>query len=284
VSAIILRNDSALSVELNPDALAMQSLALHGAALVGKVTNPAENENAVAAQRELRRCIKLCEDARVEIKAPVIEYGKRIDSIAKSFKEPLAEEQLRVARLIADFAALEQAKVRAAEAAKRLEEERLERERQAEAQRIREEEWAKQRVLDAEAARIEAQAREARTAKARAEAETARLELERQRALAAVQTHDALDAANERHCEQVAALPTVTAARAEGQVVKWDWEISVSDVHALYRAHPLCCKVTPLLSESQSLLDAGVQVRGVVAKKVPKSSVRIGGAAKFIEA
>lgn len=283
MSSVIVRSDSALSVAISGDAVALKTSALETAALVGRVTTPDEQKTAVAAQIELRRVLKLCEDSRKEVKEPVLDYGRKIDTIAKQFAEELREEELRIVQLVADFQALEQAKVRAAEAAKRLEEERLERERQAELQRIRDEEAAKQRKLDEEAARIAREAAAAKSAKAKAEAEVQRLELERQRSLAAAESHAQLDAANERHCEQVAALPTVTAARAEGQIVKFDWEIVCNDLWALARSHPLCVKLEPRLNEIKALLDAGVKVNGVTAKKVPKSSVRLTPQLKAID-
>ena len=283
MSALIVRNDATLGVSISPDAEAMKVSALSGAALVGRVSSASEQELAVNAQRELRRVLKFCEDSRVEIKAPVIDYGKRIDAAAKQFRADLEEEESRIVQLIADFQALEAARVRAAEAAKRLEEERIEHERQSEIRRIAEEEAAAKRKLDAEAEAAAAKLREAKNEEERIQAALATAEIERQKALAQAESHAKLDAINERFCEQSAQLPTATAARAEGQVVKFDWEITVKDIWALARSHPMCVKIEPRLNEIKALLESGARVAGVEAKKVPKSSVRIGLDRKVIE-
>jgi DNA repair exonuclease SbcCD ATPase subunit len=273
--AVLLRDDSKLGVAISPDAETLKLSALENAALVGKVTNAAEQEVAVAAQKELRRVLKLCEDARVECKAPVLDYSRRIDDTAKRFKAELDEEESRIVELIADFQALEAARVRAAEALKRLEEERLERERQAELRRVQEEAEAKQRELQKQQDELAAKARAAKNAEQAAEAEKQRLELERQKALAAAESHAELDKINERHCDQMAALPTASAARADGQIVKTDWQIAVTDIWALARSHPMAVKIEPRMKEIRELLDLGVKVAGVTASKVQKPSVRV---------
>ena len=283
MNALIVRNDATLGVSISLDAEAMKLAALKGAALVGRVTTAAEQERAVEAQLELRRVLKFCEDSRVEIKAPVIDYGKRIDAAAKEFSAEVKEEELRVVQLIADFQALEAARVRASEVAKRMEEERIERERQAEIRRIAEAEAETKRNLDAEAAAAAAKLREAKNEEDRIKAALETAEIERQKSLAIAESHAKLDAVNEKFCAEAAALPTATAARAEGQVVKFDWEITVKDLWALARSHPMCVKIEPRLNEIKSLLDSGAKVAGVDAKKVPKSSVRVGFERKAIE-
>jgi hypothetical protein len=65
--------------------------------------------------------------------------------------------------------------------------------------------------------------------------------------------------------------------------VREDWEITVNDLHALYRAHPFAVKLEPRLSELRQLLDAGIKVAGVTAKKITKVGVRLPGAPKAIE-
>jgi hypothetical protein len=102
------------------------------------------------------------------------------------------------------------------------------------------------------------------------------LEEDRAAELAQAKSHDDLDAINEKYAEKTALLSTpVTApARATGQVVKSDWDIQVTDIWALVRAHPLCVKVEPRLNEIKNLLDAGLTVAGVTAKRIQKSSVR----------
>lgn len=129
--AMILRNDAGLSASFTPQALALKNAALESAALIGKVTNGTEQEQAVAAQTELAQLLKLAEEARKAAKEPVLTFGKRIDDSAKVFCDELKTEQWRLSRLCGDYQQLEQAKARAAQ---RAEDERLaalEREKQA---------------------------------------------------------------------------------------------------------------------------------------------------------
>ena len=73
---------------------------------------------------------------------------------------------------------------------------------------------------------------------------------------------------------QQESLPVVAPARVGGQCVKPDWDITVSDIHLLYRAHPACVKLEALPGQIKSLLNSGVKVAGVTAKPIVKSTVR----------
>lgn len=252
-----------------------KSAALEKSALIGRVSNADEQELAVAAQAQLKIILSNAEHARKAAKEPVLDAGRQIDATVKSFVADLQAEELRIARLIADFQALELAKVRAAEAARRLEEERIERERQAELKRLADEEKARQIQLAKAEAEARQKEREAKDAAAKAEAENLRREIERQKQLAAATSLEKMEAVQERFSQEAAALPVAKqATRTEGQRVSEEWEITVTDIHALYRAHPACCKVAPLLAEIKALLNMGVKVHGVNAQRVVKASVR----------
>lgn len=310
--ALIVRNDTSLTIAFTESALALKQSALERAALIGKVDNAETQESAVVAQKELANVLTLVERARKQAKEPVLDFGRAIDATAAEFVQEAKEEQMRLAQLVADFQQLEAARIRAAEQARLAEQRRLEMERRAEEERVRREAEAERRRIADEQARIEREAeikrkkladdaakaaREAADAKnakerelakaafeeaerkrkqAQAEAEAARLEAERQKALAVAKTHEELDKINQRHCEEVAALPVAAPIRAEGQRVREDWEITVTDIWALVRAHPVCVSVEPRLSEIRNLLDAGVKVSGVTAKRVVKAGVTSG--------
>jgi hypothetical protein len=102
------------------------------------------------------------------------------------------------------------------------------------------------------------------------------LEKERETLLAAAPTLEARNEIQEDFNHRAAAVvePLPTIIRAAGQVVKEDWEIVVVDIHALYRAHPVAVKLTAVLTEIRNLLDMGVTVKGVSAKKIVKASTR----------
>lgn len=251
-------------------ALEAKEKALESSALVARVSNAAENDSAVIAQKELARVIREVERARKEVKDPVIDIGRRIDDAAKAFVVELKGEELRIAKLVGDFQALEEAKRKAAEEAARLERERIERER-----------WEAERKA-AEAARIEA----------------ARIEQERQKALAEAKSHAELEKAQQEAAEaqkrlseqqarlaeeaearakaQAAAIVAPTPVRAEGQTVRTEWDFEVTDIWALARAHPACVSIEARRSEVKAMLAAGVKVAGVRAWQQTKASVRTG--------
>jgi hypothetical protein len=115
---LIVRNDASLSVSFSPDADTLREAALASAALIARVSTPEEQAEAVAAQVELKSVIKWCEDSRKAAKEPVIDYGRKIDGVAKRFREEMDEELTRLMRLCGDYQTLQEAKARAAEAAR----------------------------------------------------------------------------------------------------------------------------------------------------------------------
>lgn len=120
--ALISLNNTTLTAEFTPQASRLKEEALTVSAAIGKVTDQAENANAVEAQKALAEVIKLVEQARKAAKDPVLAFGKKIDEQAKGFVEELAAEQWRVSRLVGDFQQLEAKK---AQAARQAEQDRL---------------------------------------------------------------------------------------------------------------------------------------------------------------
>lgn len=225
-SDLIQTSAPQFAIAFTQEAEQAKDIALSTAALIARVSTAAEQEQAVVAQTELRRVINLVENARKAAKAPVLEYGRTIDTTAKHFVADLESEERRVATLVGNFQQLELSRARALEAL-----------------RVK---------------------------------ELNEIERKRQEALSTAKSHDEHDEINERANQEAAALPVVQPAKAQGQLVREDWEIEVFDVWALARAHPMCVKVEPRRSEIRQLLDAGITPAGVKAKKVVASSVRIG--------
>lgn len=221
--AIIIRDDAALAVRFSAEALAMKTQALECGALIGKVTNPTEQAIAVSAQSELQRILALAEKARKACKAPVLEYGKRIDAAAEQFVEELRAEMGRISALVGSFQQLEMAKARAAEQARN--------------------------------------------------EELSRLEREKAEQIAKATSHEAVDAIAEHYNRMAETVPVHEPVRAEGQRVTTDWEITVTDIHKLYRMHANCVELKPRLSEIKNLLKLGVAVAGVTAKPIVKATV-----------
>ena len=116
--------------------------------------------------------------------------------------------------------------------------------------------------------------------------EIAKIEREKAEAIAKATSHEAVDAI-QAHYSEVAQQTAAVAApappvRAEGQVVKTDWEITITNPYELAKFHPACVKIEARLSEIKMLLNEGITVKGVTATKVTKASVRL-GAVKAIE-
>lgn len=103
-----------------------------------------------------------------------------------------------------------------------------------------------------------------------------RLERERAEKVSLAESVGEQDKINEEYSRKVQEATAVTPApvRAKGQMVKSDWDITISDINLLYRAHPTCVDLKPRVSEIKALLDAGVDVKGVTAKKAVKATVR----------
>lgn len=233
--SLIIRNDSTLGVSISAEAEQQKELALQSAALIGKVTNPAEQEKAVAAQVELKTLLTTVEKSRKVAKEPVLEYGRKIDDAAKMFSKDLNDEMMRISLLVGDYQALEAAR---AQAAQKAENDRL-----------------------------------------------AALEREKNAELANAGTHEQLDAIQEKfneraRSESVAIAPT----RVEGQHVSQDWEITVTDIWALARAHPGMVRIEPLMSEIKAALKAGAKISGITAKPITKATVRAQRQPRVIEA
>lgn len=117
-------------------------------------------------------------------------------------------------------------------------------------------------------------------------AELLEIERKKQEEIAKARNHEHLEAIEEKFHHQVAAVnpPLVVVSKAEGQVVKEEWEVEVvHDPYLLMRNFPNCIKPVPILTEIKRLLDQGVKIPGVTAKKVVKSSVRLSPQPKLIE-
>lgn len=247
-TALIIRND--MAVGFTAEAERLKENALKTAALIGRVSNAAENAKAAEAQTALADLRRAVEKARVDSKAPFLNAGKQIDDQAKAFIEEVAEEEKRIMKISGDFHQLQEANRKAEERRIRLEQEAIERRAREEQQRIlraeqerlaeirrEEEKLAREKAEREAAATMEfdeaaRKVREAANAEARkrAEKEAAALrekqavqdakdredanrrqiELQRQTELATAKTHEELDKAQERASEAQAAVVSAT--------------------------------------------------------------------------
>jgi len=274
LDAVLVRDVAQDAIQYTPDALQAKEDALTSAAIIGRVTNDQEELMAHQAQKSLEQLTRYCEKSRKMVKDPVLELGRKIDKAAKDYADELTAEAKRISGLTGSYAALKEAKRMAEEQAARLEQERIQRERFAEEQRLARDAAAAQAKLDAEAAELARKASEANNAEESARLEQQRIELEKAKAQAKAETLQKFDDIAEQASRDVAAVVVAPAPKLQGQVVRHDWEVTVTDVWALSRAHPGCVKIEPRLSEIKIILNAGGSVVGVTAKKVVSTSTR----------
>jgi len=121
VETLVLRNFSGVP-EITPDAFKVREKALTVARPIQSVTNETEQLSAVAALRELTAVRKGMETTRKAVKAPVLDLGKKIDTIAADFIEDVLWQEGRLRGLINHF---QRKQIEAAQA----EADRVERER-----------------------------------------------------------------------------------------------------------------------------------------------------------
>jgi hypothetical protein len=117
-----------------------------------------------------------------------------------------------------------------------------------------------------------------RAAEALANAEISRLERERAEQVLKAKTIEEVDRAHAEHCQKVEALPRVMVApKVEGQIVKEEWEFTVTDPFTLAKFHPNLVRIEPKRQDIKDALKAGLVVHGIEAKKVVVASVRTAG-------
>lgn len=263
MSALIVDREK-LIIAPTQSAIAARDAALECSALIARVDNQEQRDAAVEAQRGLKAIMVETEKARVEVKAPFLDLCKRIDNAAKTHVQECAADELRLARLIGDYEAVQLAKQRAAEAARKLEMERIQ---QEEARRLRElamAEAAKQRELLAkeEAAR-------------KVNDEALAREIEAQRKLSEAKTIDEMDQIQHERNQAQLALPVADVSRADNQRVQEEWEWEVTNIWEFATAHPGAVKIEVRAKELKGILDKVGSAPGIRAKKVVVSRVRV---------
>lgn len=135
MNALILHNAGAVAIEVEPAAVKKKETLLADAASIAVVSDAFTQEMAASTLRDLKGMLKVVEDSRQAVKAPVLDLGKQIDAKAKDFVEQITIEANRIQSLLTKFT-IEQ---------RRLAEE-AERQRQAELRRIESE---KQKAAEA---------------------------------------------------------------------------------------------------------------------------------------
>lgn len=259
-NAIVLLHAERLSVQILKVATEEKEKALYISRSVLAVCDTSTQSLAVNALKDVQALAKVAESSRIEVKAPVLEIGRKIDKLAADYSADLNAEAIRLKKLIGDYQS-EQERIRlAAERARQDELARLEREaaalREAEARRI------------ADAARIEAEKQKAWEAEFLAEspeqvaaAEAAKAELDRQAAEAAKAAKQAqLEADALAHQQRTASQQIIpTAHKPAGMSVAEKWRFEVVSLEVLHQHDPRLVRMEANASAINEALRLGIR-------------------------
>lgn len=244
---ILVSGVPGVSVTIGSQAYTDRQTALDDARMVRAVSDQFGQESAVDALRAVKALIAETEKARKAVKAPVLDLGKRIDTLASEFTGELEREAARLSGLLTAYE-LEQRRIAAEEQRKRDEAERKAREEAARIERERQE---------AERKALQSGDTEARQAAARIAAERAKAE------------------ADARIAAAVAAQNAPVVERAQGQVVSDHWTFDVVDIHALAAACPDLVTITPKRADILALIKSGTrEIAGLTIRQETSVSVR----------
>jgi hypothetical protein len=90
-------------IEFAPAAYEARRAALAKAESVANIDSVCDLDNAADALKEIASIRKGVETSRKDVKAPVLEVGRRIDSIAKDYLDPLDAQHKRLSTLIGSY-------------------------------------------------------------------------------------------------------------------------------------------------------------------------------------
>ena len=130
MNSLVIHNLGEVEVLLEPGAFERRDTLLATAKEVQKVTDDFTKGLAVEAWQDLAGLSKGLEKTRVEIKAPVLALGRRIDDMARAFIQPVDAEVARINRLVTTYNAQQERARHEAERARQAEIDRLAREKQ----------------------------------------------------------------------------------------------------------------------------------------------------------
>ncbi len=107
-------------IELSPAAFNARAVALMASGNVRAIGSVADLDAAAAALTQIKSLTRSIEDSRKDVKAPVLEVGRRIDTVAKEYLAPLDTEASRLSVIVGSYqeAARRQAEKEREEAAK----------------------------------------------------------------------------------------------------------------------------------------------------------------------
>ena len=90
-------------IELSTAAFNARTLALEASGRIKAIASVSDLDAAAAALTKLKSLTRLVEDSRKEVKAPVLEVGRRIDGIARDYLTPLEAEAKRLSVIVGSY-------------------------------------------------------------------------------------------------------------------------------------------------------------------------------------
>jgi dTMP kinase len=248
-------------IQITPEAEKQKATIINAARAVVAVTDTDSCDIAQSRLRSLASVRTAVESSRKQVKAPVIDLGKRIDGIAADFVADVIAEEARLSGLVTEYAREQQQIKREVELAAEQERQRVERERheaemaaQREAARIERERQAAERAAhEAEIARLKAEAAQSEEGqRAAREAQEKALAAQREaeaRADAARRQAEA-DAAAAREREEAARIAAAEAVAAPAPAgVKEEIDFEVEDILEFVAKFPQLCRIEPKRAE-----------------------------------
>jgi hypothetical protein len=262
------------TITVTPAAEEQKKTIIEAARRVVAVTDQDTCDLANARIKALASVRNAVEKSRTEVKAPVIELGRKIDGIAKDFISDVITEESRLSALVADYAREVQRKAREEREAAERERQRIEREeherkmealraeQEAERQRMQAEREAHERKMEALRAEQNADAE----AQARAEAAAAEARRQQEEATRRAQEAQAEQERATREAAERAAAVAVPATPSLPTGVTETVDFTVEDAAEFYANFPQFCEITVKRAEVLKQIKKSLAKNGVLPK------------------
>lgn len=256
-----------LVIAITPDAEQQKADALDLCRPIVEVKTATQQADCLAAAGLSKSILKALETSREEVKRPVLDAGRKIDSTAKTFASPLAAEILRLENLASAYQVrvnAEAAKVKRAEEARQ----------QAERDTAMHDSESEQRYLNEKSDEHDARRREDvkriqnASDEGREEAQRIADEHAMDDAEEMREIQRSIDQAKERREDEMrqraVSMAVVSAkpkAAGASVLVSYDYEVvSISD---LYKARPDLCRIEECRALILSVIANGQQIPGL---------------------
>lgn len=251
---LAITNLESVQITVTAQATMVREKALAIARDVVTVQDDITQVQAVNALQEIALLKKTIEESRKAVKAPCLDLGKRIDDTAKSFLELVLQEEERIKGMLSMYQLSTTGVV-------------------TEVERNRQEELGS---IDTRIVDIEVQLQNVRQSleenltKAKTAAQKNKIAKEASEMLNALE-----DQKLELMRERKKLEDPLKVAKPKGVSMGRDWEIQVTDIHALYAFNPRLVRMEPDLPKIKGLLKLGKKkIPGLEFKETTAIKVR----------